>query len=347
MSVITDSRPWPGNTGKYLYYYYNDSTPSSRGPDGKLLLVEHLHDFQEQRVTNHSSTLGTLNLCQGAETATKYPFLTSDTNELYARLMGKLNNGSASLGMTLASMNQAMDMIVNKFDDINHIMKQALGRHRFVRNVKRRRGANRKLLASEVLEVEFGWKPFINDIFSAMTILTSPKNELIRIKARIRPNPYRSATIEGEPRITTEWAGSAIGTATACYAVTNPNLWLANRLGLINPVAVAWDKVPWSWVVNMFVNTNQLISSLSDTVGLDLINGSMTLSSKVMRTQTKTYRFQPNVGVSSTCTVLGRHRSRTGLSSLRPGLEFKLPKFNLELGIIASALAVQRSKSLG
>lgn len=349
MSITEDFHPWPGNTGKYRYYYYNNSTSSSRDVKGQLILSDHSHDFQMQVLLAHSSTVGVYNSCQGAETSTKYVFKTEDTNALYAKLQGKLRSGSAGLGMGLATMSQSLGMVTSKLQDINHILQQTITRrHRFVRNVsRRRRGASRQLLANEVLEVEFGWKPFFQDIFQSMTILTSPKSELLRARCTTRPNPYRTQTIEGEPRIVTEWGGSALGTACGTYAVTNPNLWLANQLGLINPVAIAVDRIPWSWVVGMFVNLNQMIGSLTDTVGLDLVSGSMTLSSKVMRTQTKSYRYQPNLGVTMTSTVLGRHRSRVGLSNLRPQFQLKLPEFNLELAVITSALTVQRCRTLG
>jgi len=244
--------------------------------------------------------------------------------------------------MALASMNQSMEMIVSRYEDINRLMGSALRRSK-----KRKTKPVRRELASSVLEVEFGWRPFIEDIQNAFKVLTSPKDELLRARVVKRIPVYTFTSYGTTPRKTISISGTARITAAGTYRVTNPNLWLANRLGLINPFQVAWDRVPWSWVVNMFVNVNQMIGSLTDTVGLDNVSGSVTTSSRLLREAIDDWSaVYPHIGVCS-ANVNTKYRSRSGLSGLRPAFELKLPKFNLELGLIASALAVQRSRTLG
>lgn len=50
--------------------------------------------------------------------------------------------------------------------------------------------------------------------------------------------------------------------------VSDPNLWLANQLGFVNPVVIAWDLVPFSFVVDWFVNVNEFLNSYTDMWGL-------------------------------------------------------------------------------
>lgn len=58
--------------------------------------------------------------------------------------------------------------------------------------------------------------------------------------------------------------------------VTNPNSFLANQLGLLNPASVLWEITPWSFVFDYFVNVSDFLSSFTDTVGIRLENASRT-----------------------------------------------------------------------
>lgn len=327
-------------------HYHNISEGSARNGKGQLILSDHNHLFDHSRVVSYAGP-DNWRGCQGAETANHYLATTSDINDLYARVQGKLRGGGASLGVTLASMGQSMEMISNRFLDVNNIMQVALRRRRNVQPIRRNRGARARMLADDVLEVQFGWKPFIDDIFNALNVMTSNHSSPIRVGATKQiSNPYPDTVSTGEPSGRISWTGKARIRVVATYTVTNPNLWLANRLGLVNPFQVAWDRVPWSWVVNMFVNTNQLIGSLTDEMGLERLSGSLTTSSVLLREQTIKYSLAPYAGWTYRASTLTKHRNRTGLNTFTPSLQFRVPDLGLGLAVTASALAVQRSQRL-
>jgi hypothetical protein len=345
-TIKTASTPWPGRPGRLFYNYYNKSEVSGRNSKGQLILKDNAHGFFEAFVTSQGGT-DQYTSCPGAESVPAYAFVDADINALYGKLMGKLNRGNASLGVTLASMNQSMDMIVNRFGDLNHVLKQAMGKHTFVKNTRRRKGAHRTMLANDVLEVEFGWRPFFEDIFNALGTITQTKPDLIRVNARHRINPARTIVQKGEPTYTTVLSGSARMSAVATYAVTNNNLWLANQLGLLNPAQVLWDKIPWSFAVNQVLNVNQFLGAMTDTAGLDIVTGSMTLSSRMLREVVEQWREPPWAGWAYYANTTGKTRDRGGLSNLRPSLQFRMPGFDLEKGLIAGALAGQRMEHVG
>lgn len=345
MTYRTNSRPWPGRNGVFLSYHLTDTANSPRGPNGKLVLNENRGNIVQSDVTSYGGTDSSTS-CPGARQSPDYngPW---PINQVHARLRSKLHAGGASLGVTLASMNQSMAMIVNRFDQINGLMDRRL---RLTRRLVRRRPLPGRL-ASDVLEVEFGWRPFIADIANAMATIADHGVQLpqrrIKVSASHRITVNESSSFGGEPRWSVTKSGSAKLTATASYEVTNPNLWLMNRLGLLNPVQVAWDRVPWSWVVNMFVNANQLIGSINDTFGLSLGDSSTTYSSRILRETTESWNEFPWAGWNYYSNVNTRGKVRViGIDAIRPSLEFRLPNFNLELGVIASALAVQKSGQL-
>jgi hypothetical protein len=50
--------------------------------------------------------------------------------------------------------------------------------------------------------------------------------------------------------------------------VSNPNLYLASQLGFVNPAAIAWELVPFSFVVDWFVNVGEFLNNFTDLWGL-------------------------------------------------------------------------------
>lgn len=126
-----------------------------------------------------------------------------------------------------------------------------------------------KTLASGWLMWSYGVKPLATDVHNAMQVLT---RELPTTK------------VKGRGRHVTEWSNRYSSVVRVycraevrvkCQAyvrANNPNLWLANQLGLINPVQWVNEAVPFSFVLDWFSNLSQVISQLTDFVGLDVLD---------------------------------------------------------------------------
>jgi hypothetical protein len=129
------------------------------------------------------------------------------------------------------------------------------------------------------LELKFGWVPLIQDIYNLTDTLQKPlKGNYERCRGSgsgtrsfeetYSPGfPYGS----GENRCVMNYR---VGLTAHVYSV-NPNLLLANNLGLINPVSVAWQVVPLSFVVDWFLPVNRFLSSFTDLVGSNLVDCSI------------------------------------------------------------------------
>jgi len=127
-----------------------------------------------------------------------------------------------------------------------------------------------KSLANNWLEYSFGWKPLIQDIYQAVDLLQNP------IKS-IRPTGKASAShiaiVETGSKASGFYSGQNVqGVRYAkqgcVVTIDNPNLYLANNLGLVNPLTVAWELVPFSFVVDWFVNVGEFLNSGTDLLGL-------------------------------------------------------------------------------
>lgn len=124
------------------------------------------------------------------------------------------------------------------------------------------------------LRYHFGWEPLIKDIHAATDSFCynfDPK----QIKGR---GQYLTKELGQSGDInSTSFYHRVTNRRTACLMrsevrVTNPNLFLAKQLGLINPASIAWEAVPFSFVVDWFANVGQVLSAITDLYGVTLVN---------------------------------------------------------------------------
>jgi hypothetical protein len=217
--------------------------------------------------------------------------LLNSSNPVYAqaydRLYGQVGARAQNL-MNLMEVENSFLMIANRASQLGRAIKQlrngdVIGasktvgyKHgaspREVRTVKR---ALADSFSSGWLEFTFGWLPVVQDIGASVDILQRefPTN---RIKGSGKRNVpfYRH---DGGQDIIGDYAERVH--LSARLLVTNPNVLLANQMGFLNPQAVAWDAVPFSFVVDWFLPVGKFLNSMSNDYGVSLvdiaINGSI------------------------------------------------------------------------
>jgi hypothetical protein len=80
---------------------------------------------------------------------------------------------------------------------------------------------------------------------------------------------FRGTSVQGyAPGTMTVVSGRTSVRIRTQVKITNPNLFLADNLGLTNPVSWAWELIPLSFVANWFVNVDQVVRSWTDTAGV-------------------------------------------------------------------------------
>lgn len=255
----------------------------------------------------------------------------------YARLRGQ----DASFGVTVGTMKQTAAMISSKATGLA-VQTEAMAR-RIERARKRGQLVKKNTaMANAWLEYFYGWKPFFQDMHDAFHTVSSLTPEAIWVSGRATA-PVNQRHVSGtDPERILVYRGNQM----ACYSfrseVTNPNAWMANRLGAINPLTVAWDLIPWSFVVNMFVNVNSLIGSVSEDIGISNSGHNLTKTTRLSRMVTD--RSSDNKSVTSTVTDMVDKYRTLGAISVQP--VFKTPDLNWELAITASALLWQKVNKL-
>jgi len=212
------------------------------------------------------------------------------TNACYDQLKDSISS-YANVAVNLAESNRSLSMVRNRLIQMyqfgNRLARfDFLGAARVLRmaTVPKRVSAKRSF-ANNYLEYHFGWSPLIGDIYSGIDILQNPVKD-VKVRAVSRetlPRQWLVAYTEGSnPSASngnpTYWKyyryrdlhrTAAMGTEVA---VTNPNLHLANSLGLVNPAIFIYEKIPFSFVADWFFNVEQFLSMGTDFYGLTLKN---------------------------------------------------------------------------
>lgn len=224
--------------------------------------------------------------CPALPWANPSTWFASTYNKAYERFVAKIKPDTAGLGVGLAQRQQSLGMIANRglqmANFARSLRKGDFGKAASYLGITERDPRRKPLLkkvkrgsknfANNFLEYQFGWAPLVGDIGSAVDILQSgvPPTR-VRASATGRTNSLSTRT-SGGIKETFAASTSCTWSLSATIVVDNPNLWLANQLGLVNPALIAYDAVPFSFVLNWFVNVENFLSSFTDFWGLSVID---------------------------------------------------------------------------
>jgi len=201
------------------------------------------------------------------------------------------------------------------------------------------------------LELQYGWKPLLSDVYGSCEELLNRHKErppVITVKCSAHEE-LSETTIRGPneiawPAVIFKKTGSVHGSARVRFAVDNSLIQLQNRTGIINPLAVAWELVPWSFVVDWFLPVGQFLGNLGYGAGLSVISGSYSFRSQTQWTgkpESTTKRGSSYTQSHSGGTIDEKFDgfSREAFSSWPP---VPLPHFKdpLSLGHVANALSL-------
>lgn len=186
--------------------------------------------------------------------------------DCYKRLVRKVGP-AVQMGMNLAQLGPTVQLfkrlggtLVNPLKTVGTLMKNAS-----------KRGGGKRFLLGEVpdayLAFQFGVKPVMQDVYSAMEIWEQDAFKGVPITAHAsRTYPYVKVRGSYEWSQNESWKVAVKRVCT--ISIENPNLASLQQWGLLNPAVVAWDMVPYSFVLDWFVPIGPWLSSFSDFAGI-------------------------------------------------------------------------------
>lgn len=145
-----------------------------------------------------------------------------------------------------------------------------------------------RLLSNGVLQVQYGIRPLLNDVVGAAELLAQ------------KVSGFHASQVIGECRksgsrvteATEDTAFTRYRNVTSCeasvfikYAVKftseNEGLHTLKQLGITNPALLAWELLPWSFVIDWFLPIGDYLSTLDATLGLKFHSGYKVYSVKI------------------------------------------------------------------
>lgn len=205
------------------------------------------------------------------------PWFTSRINTVQAKALTRFNDKrgeAAALGVTLVQYRQAIDMMADRLLQgwrvISALRKGKLGTAANLLGVRKSSVRSRaRELSSLQLEISFGWLPMIADVQSALKVLNGP---LPYGRARGSASLSDTLKVPNGGRMNATHQVKFMSYVEAFLQVDNPGLDVAQRLGLIDPLPILYEVIPWSFVANWIFNLDEYIGQYNGYHGVTVTN---------------------------------------------------------------------------
>jgi hypothetical protein len=206
-----------------------------------------------------------------------------------------------------------------------------------------------KALANNWLMLQYGWKPLLQDIhgsLQALKFLTNPKDfiQVVTAAASHEATSEKLFKLWQDSNIS---AGSEVTmTKTRCkirlrYKIDDHLKSFLAQLGFTNPVNLAWEILPFSFVADWFFPLGPFLETLSSWDGLVFVDGSQTLFTRSEAVLAIDYRGKGVLQPLRTYEVTARRNRKTVLldrSKLTSFPVSNIPSFKNGLSSVTHAL---------
>lgn len=120
------------------------------------------------------------------------------------------------------------------------------------------------------LEWKYGWQSLMMDVEGLAEHIEEVRHKDANLDGVIKTSLTRRHKITGPYSISQTPSIRGVredtvvlkGTLTCRFKINNPNLLLPAKVGLTNPLSVAWELVPFSFVVDWFIPIGKFIDAL-------------------------------------------------------------------------------------
>lgn len=212
-------------------------------------------------------------------------------NTLYNRVLInarlKMKAKSVDLGVAFAERKQTARLLgdtasrmARSFNNLKRGRVRAAMRDLGIASSRREPRGNS--IPSKWLEMQYGWKPLISDVYGACDALSRRDKGDWRVTAKAQLNSRK----EGFARFTSFDAGQCVAwseTGAFCRIDALPGNDLTMSLaslGITNPLLIAWELVPYSFVVDWCLPVGTWLDSLDALLGYKNASQSISVFTK-------------------------------------------------------------------
>jgi hypothetical protein len=238
-----------------------------------------------------------------SESNVEYPSDPTLYNKAVQRLQAQSTQSSGSLSVTMAEAHKTASHIAqtatrfaNAFRSLRRgrlgdfanavgvtapVRKVRAYRNRALQEERLGSSRARDFAASTWLEYTYAWKPLLQDVHTQAENLARvlADNDYTLRSARGKAtgqvvHTRKFTEPSGVWSYTKEVVVDARESLTVRYRIPNGAASVANTFGLLNPLEVAWEVIPFSFVADWFLPVGDFISGLSAFNGLEFAGGS-------------------------------------------------------------------------
>jgi hypothetical protein len=248
------------------------------------------------------------------------------------KLLQEVKDQKVNMAQTMAEYRQAQEMFVKNTKIIVKVLRGL--RKGDVPSVFDALGLPRKKLHGTIsdrwLELQYGWKPLLQDLHGICDEVarnaTVARVRKIKTRTRALTDVVRDGpAIPGSPFPTTAHDTYNVVSHVTCYLRMTSHT--STRLGFTNPIDLAWELLPYSFVIDWLIPIGDWLNAMDAAVGLEDCYGTVAHKAKIIST-----------------TSLGGYYLRTWYTrSTFTGLPSNpLPSYSPSVGVgrIANAIAL-------
>lgn len=281
------------------------------------------NDYRPLRLDSDQKVFDCAHECCAAIDEAMTNLLVDRITELDSKLLWKLSSkvrkADFHVGNIIAQRAQTYSLLR---DAVDRLASLSSGKKRLVKSITSFFRNPRKI-ADDFLAFKFGVEPLLSDVYQLGVRIaewtTSDDNDwfAFRVNGRfyleneVISTPYGSYTVSGMVEIS----------YTAKYAITDGSARLLSELGLVNPAEIAWEMLPWSFVIDWIVPVSDWLESHTDEVGIEFQTGTRKI--RKILSVTSSSNNQGTQSLVSPLTWTGGADDKQALFSGNFSLEFK------------------------
>jgi hypothetical protein len=279
----------PGHPDPYNHDSYNQNGSNASPAERQAgIYADHIYIMNRSRYTQPASsiriwwdtTTSKTNVSEFGAWASFGSVPPPDLAKAVSKLLEKWRNSTFNAGVSVGEGKESVEMIISNLKAISDAARE-LRRRNFggalAALAKVPKGAKRKAytamtggyLANAWLELQYGWKPLINDIYAAADFVKlKPKTGVIRSSSKetsdicLGISDYPASDVK--LKVNERRRHLKVTTTSA------PNVF--ERLGLTDPATIAWELVPFSFVADWFFPIGTLLEALHATQVMPVVS---------------------------------------------------------------------------
>lgn len=142
-------------------------------------------------------------------------------------------------------------------------------------------------VAKNWLELQYGWKPLLSDIYGACeTLAARTQPPILKFRAKATTSDSKRVYVDSSHpnesgTVTNKETGyTSTAKIVVAYAMGSQTPRTMSQLGISDPLSLAWELLPYSFVVDWFLPVGDYLASLGYDTGLSFRMGSEVRISK-------------------------------------------------------------------